>query len=300
MAINLKNLPDEELLYGEKTCQGCGLAISSRLTMKVCGPKTCLATPAGCFAATTTVYPQSSIFVNNCITAFPALASTISGMAVAAEALGLDEDITMLAIGGDGGTVDIGMQALSGAAERNDNILYLCNDNEAYMNTGVQRSGVTPFSAWTTTTPTGPCSKGEKNKFKKSLFEIMAAHRIPYVATASISHPKDLMEKVAKAKAIKGCKVIHCFTPCPTGWGYEPEKTVEIAKMAVESGLWFLAEFENNEFKFNYVPKQFKPVDEYMKSQKRFKHLKEADYREIEANREIEWNRMRKKFGLEK
>lgn len=297
MAINIKNLPDEELLYGAKTCQGCGLLLSTRLALKVLGKKTCLATPAGCFAATTTVYPQSSIFVNNAITAFPALASTLSGMAVGAEALGWDEDITMLGIAGDGGTVDIGLQALSGAAERNDNIIYICNDNEAYMNTGNQRSGVTPFNAWTTTTPTGPCSKGEKSKYKKSLFEIMAAHRVPYVATASISHPRDLMEKVAKAKNIKGCKVIHVMTPCPTGWGYDPARTVEIAKMSVECGLWFLAEFEDNEFKFNYAPKEFKPVDDYLKAQRRFRHLKEDDFREIESYRDIEWNRLKKRFA---
>jgi len=297
MAVNIKNLPDEELLYGAKTCQGCGVTLAARLALKVLGEKTCLATPACCFAATTTVYPQSSIFVNNAITAFPALASTLSGMAVAAEALGWDEDITILGIAGDGGTVDIGLQALSGAAERNENIIYICVDNEAYMNTGNQRSGVTSYKAWTTTTPTGSCSKGEKNKFKKSLFEIMAAHRVPYTATASVAYPKDFMEKVEKAKNIKGCKVIHVMTPCPTGWGYDPAITVKTAKLAVECGLWYLAEFENNEFRFNFVPKEFKPVEEYLKLQRRFRHLDESDYREIEAYRDAEWNRMRKRYA---
>jgi len=297
MAVNIKNLPDEELLYGAKTCQGCGVMLAARLALKVLGEKTCLATPACCFAATTTVYPQSSIFVNNAITAFPALASTLSGMAAAAEALGWDEDITILGIAGDGGTVDIGLQALSGAAERNENIIYICVDNEAYMNTGNQRSGVTSYKAWTTTTPTGSCSKGEKNRFKKSLFEIMAAHRVPYTATASVAYPKDLMEKVEKAKSIKGCKVIHVMTPCPTGWGYDPAYTVRVAKLAVECGLWYLAEYENNEFRFNFVPKEFKPVEEYLKLQRRFRHLDESDCREIEANRDIEWDRMRKRFA---
>lgn len=293
MAINIKNLPEEELLYGAKTCQGCGVTLASRLALKVLGPKTCLATPACCFAATTTVYPQSSIFVNNAITAFPALASTISGMAAAKEALGWDEDITILGIAGDGGTVDIGIQALSGAAERNEDIIYICVDNEAYMNTGNQRSSLTPYNAWTTTTPTGPCSKGEKNRFKKNLFEIMAAHRVPYVATASVAYPKDYMEKVEKAKSIKGCKVIHIMTPCPTGWGFDTALSVEIAKKAVLSGLWYLAEFENNEFKFNFVPKDFIPLEEYLKPQRRFRHLKEEDYREIETNRDNEWKRLR-------
>ena len=137
MAVNLKTLTEEELFYGAKTCQGCGALMACRMTMKVMGPKSCVAIPACCMAATTTVYPQSSLFVNNAVTAFPGLASTISGMAVGGEVMGWDEDTTYVAFGGDGGTVDIGIQALSGAAERNDNIIYICYDNDAYMNTGV-------------------------------------------------------------------------------------------------------------------------------------------------------------------
>lgn len=298
MAIAFKDLPDQELIYGQKSCQGCGALLAGRLAMKVLGEKTVLATPACCFAATTSVYPENAIFVNNVVTAFPALASTLAGMSVAGEALGWDEDITFLGIGGDGGTVDIGLQALSGAAERNDNILYICYDNEAYMNTGVQRSGLTPFGASTTTTPAGVCSKGCDNKFKKSLFEIMAAHRIPYAATASTSYPKDFMEKVAKAKAMKGTKVIHIMAPCPTGWGYAPEKTIEIGKMAVECGLWYLAEYEDGQYTLNMDPKEFKPVDAYLKAQKRFKHLGEEDYRRIEEYRNAEWVRLRKLLTL--
>ena len=293
MAIVFKDLPDEELVYGQKSCQGCGALLAGRLTMKVLGKKTVLATPACCFAATTSVYPESAIFVNNVVTAFPALASTLSGMAVAGEAMGWDEDITYLGIGGDGGTVDIGLQALSGAAERNENILYICYDNEAYMNTGVQRSGATPYGASTTTTPAGICSKGCDNAFKKSLFEIMAAHRIPYVATASTSYPKDFMEKVAKAKAMKGTKVIHIMAPCPTGWGYPAEKTIEIGKLAVECGLWYLAEYEHGRYIIQ-EPKQFKPIEDYLKAQKRFKHLKAEDYERIRGYRDAEWDRLRR------
>ena len=293
MAIVFKDLPDEELVYGQKSCQGCGALLAGRLTMKVLGKKTVLATPACCFAATTSVDPESAIFVNHVVTAFPALASTLSGMAVAGEAMGWDEDITYLGIGGDGGTVDIGLQALSGAAERNENILYICYDNEAYMNTGVQRSGATPYGASTTTTPAGICSKGCDNAFKKSLFEIMAAHRIPYVATASTSYPKDFMEKVAKAKAMKGTKVIHIMAPCPTGWGYPAEKTIEIGKMAAECGLWYLAEYENGRYIIQ-EPKQFKPIEDYLKAQKRFKHLKAEDYERIRGYRDAEWDRLRR------
>ena len=297
MAINLKNMTDQELIYGAKTCQGCGAIMAARMAMKVLGEKTCLATPACCFAATTTVYPQSAIFVNNVITAFPALAATASGMSVAAEALGWDEEVTILALAGDGGTVDIGLQGLSGAAERNDNIIYICYDNEAYMNTGVQRSASTPYKSWTTTTPTGPRSKGENNKIKKNLFEIMMAHKVPYVATASVAYPVDFMEKVARAKQIKGCKVIHVSAPCPTGWGYNPAKTVEIGKMAVETGLWQLAEWEGSgRPKLTYKPATLKPIETYLKMQKRFKHLNDEDIAEIQVLRDTEWDRIMKTY----
>jgi len=298
VAINYKTLDDTELLYGAKTCQGCGAIMAARMMMKILGKKTCLATPACCFAATTTVYPQSAIFVNNAVSAFPGLAATVSGMAVAKEVLGWDEEVTIVGIAGDGGTIDIGLQGLSGAAERNDDIIYLCYDNEAYMNTGVQRSASTPYKSWTTTTPTGVCSKGERNEMRKSLFEIMVAHRIPYIATASVAYPKDFMEKIAKAKTVKGCKVIHVTAPCPTGWGYDPSLTVEIGKMAVELGLWYLAECENGEMKLNHMPKKLGPVDDYLKMQKRFKHLNEKDYVEISKIRDREWIRLKKMFGL--
>ena len=214
-------------------------------------------------------------------------------MAVAGEAMGWDEDITYLGIGGDGGTVDIGLQGSLRRCGAHENILYICYDNEAYMNTGVQRSGATPYGASTTTTPAGICSKGCDNAFKKSLFEIMAAHRIPYVATASTSYPKDFMEKVAKAKAMKGTKVIHIMAPCPTGWGYPAEKTIEIGKMAVECGLWYLAEYENGRYIIQ-EPKQFKPIEDYLKAQKRFKHLKAEDYERIRGYRDAEWDRLRR------
>lgn len=297
MAVRLKDLPEQELIYGTKTCQGCGAVMAARMAMKVLGPKTFLATPACCFAATTTVYPQSTIFVNNAITAFPGLAATLSGMSVAAEALGLGDDVTILGVGGDGGTVDIGLQGLSGAAERNDNILYLCYDNEAYMNTGVQRSASTPQMAWTTTTPTGPCSKGEGNSLRKNLFEIMVAHRIPYMATASTSYPLDFMKKVEYAKSLKGCKVLHVMAPCPTGWGYDPARTVEIGKMAVECGLWSLLEYKDQVCSMTYVPKELKPVDEYLRMQKRFRHLQPEDIAKITAVRDQEWARLCQRCG---
>ncbi len=299
MAVNLKTMTDSELFYGAKTCQGCGALMACRMAMKVIGSKSCVAIPACCMSATTTVYPQSSLFVNNAVTAFPGLASTISGMAAGGSVMGWDDDTTYVAFGGDGGTVDIGLQALSGAAERNDNIIYICYDNEAYMNTGVQRSGSTPHFAWTTTTPTGPCSKGENNTFRKSLFEIMAAHRIPYVATASISYPMDLMKKVEKAKGYRGCRVLHIMAPCPTGWGYDPSRTVELGKMAVESGLWYLAEYEDDSMRLTYKPKQFTDVEAYLKCQRRFRHLKPEDVDTIREIRDQEWHRLARIFNIE-
>lgn len=297
MAVNLKNITDEELFYGAKTCQGCGALMACRMVMKGVGPKSCVAIPACCMAATTTVYPQSAIFVNNVVTAFPGLASTISGMSVGGKVMGWDDDTTYVAFGGDGGTIDIGIQALSGAAERNDNILYVCYDNEAYMNTGVQRSGSTPLYSWTTTTPTGPCSKGESTSVRKNLFEIMAAHRIPYVATASIAYPKDLLNKVIKAKSYHGCRVLHIMAPCPTGWGYEPSRTVELGKMAVNNGLWYLAEYDNGEYRLNMRPKKFEAVDKYLKAQRRFRHLTPEDIEEITVNRDKEWERLERIFA---
>lgn len=292
MAVSFKALPDEELIYGQKSCQGCGALIAARLAMKILGEKTVLATPACCFAATTTVYPESSTFVNNVVTAFPALASTLSGMAVAGEALGWDSEITYLAFGGDGGTVDIGLQALSGAAERNENILYICYDNEAYMNTGVQRSGATPYGAATTTTPVGTHSKGCDNVFKKSLFEIMIAHRVPYVATASTSYPRDFMNKVRRAKELRGTRVIHVHAPCPTGWGYDPSETIQVGRLAVESGLWYLAEYDNGAIRLNFTPKEFKNVEQYLSVQRRFKHLGAEDYDRIRGYRDADWERL--------
>ncbi|NLW25389.1 MAG: pyruvate synthase subunit beta [Clostridia bacterium] len=287
MAVNIRNLPDQELFYGHKACPGCGGAIVARLALKVLGERTCVVLPASCISSVTTIYPQMSFFVNSLTSSFPASAAVLSGMAAACKAQGL-EDVTVMGLAGDGGTIDIGLQALSGAVERGDNFLYICYDNEAYMNTGIQRSGLTPYGAWTTTTPTNNNAVGE-TKFKKNLFEIMMAHRIPYCATASVAYPNDLLNKIAKAKEIKGPKVLHVQAPCPTGWGHGSEKTVEIGKLAVQTGLWYLAEYENGKVTLNYKPKEFKPVKEYFTKQRRFCHLTEEDFRVIEEHRDNEW-----------
>ena len=184
---------------------------------------------------------------------------------------------------------------MSGAIDRNDDILYICYDNEAYMNTGIQKSSLTPFGARTTTTPAGKNIRGNLRP-KKNLFEIVAAHGIPYAATASVGYLNDFMRKVEKAKNIRGTKYIHVLAPCPTGWGVKTDETVEIAKEVVDCGLWYLAEYENGEFTLNQRPKEFSDVSAYLKRQSRFKHLTDADIEIITKSRDEKWEFIKKNF----
>ncbi|MBE6083507.1 MULTISPECIES: thiamine pyrophosphate-dependent enzyme [Tissierellales] len=289
--IKMKELSDEELFYGHKACQGCGAGIVSRLAMKILGDKTIVVLPASCISSVTTIYPQMSFFTNSMTSSFPATGAVLSGISAACKAKGLN-DVNVLGLAGDGGTADIGIQALSGAVERGNDFIYICYDNEAYMNTGIQRSSLTPYGAWTTTTPTNDGALGE-TKFKKNLFEIMMAHRIPYCATASVGYPFDFINKVTKAKKIKGPKFIHVLSPCPTGWGFDTDKTVEIGKLAVQTGLWYLAEYEKGKIRINIEPKSFKPVSEYLGGQKRFRHLNKGDFEVIEKHRDREWKALK-------
>jgi pyruvate/2-oxoacid:ferredoxin oxidoreductase beta subunit len=207
-------VPKEELLdSGHLACPGCGAALAMRMVLKGLGDKTIVTLPACCWSIIAGPYPQSSLKVPLFHTAFETGASAASGIKAALLARG-DTETTVLAWAGDGGTFDIGLQALSGAAERNEDIIYVCYDNEAYMNTGIQRSSATPFGAWTTTTP------GESWKLdpKKDMLAILAAHRVPYAATATVAYPDDLLAKVRKAKAIKGTRFLHVLAPCPPGW----------------------------------------------------------------------------------
>jgi pyruvate ferredoxin oxidoreductase beta subunit len=217
-------------------------------------------------------------------------------VAAGARVLGV-KDFHVVGFAGDGGTADIGIQALSGAIDRNENIIYICYDNEAYMNTGVQKSGLTPFGATTTTTPAGENMPGTLTQ-KKSMFEIVAAHGISYAATASVGYPQDFMNKVNKAKQVKGTSYIHVFSPCPTGWGTSVDTTIEIAREAVDCGLWYLAEFEDGAFKLNRNPKEFTPVEEYVKKQGRFKHLGSDEIDIIIKNRDKKWEQIRNNWSL--
>ena len=290
--VNAKNMTEKEFFYGHKACAGCGGSIAVRLALKVLGERTYTALPAGCMSAVGFIYPQMAFNTNAVITTFPGSASMASGIAVGAKALG-QKNVKTVVFAGDGGTADIGFQALSGMIDRNDDVLYICYDNEAYMNTGIQKSGLTPYGTKTTTTPAGENLPGTITH-KKNLFEIIAAHDIAYAATASIGYPQDFLNKVNKAKHIKGATFIHVYASCPTGWGTPTETSVEIAKDAVDCGLIFLAEFEDGEYKLNRNPKQFAPVKDYLKKQGRFKHMQDTDIEVVIANRDRKWSRMRK------
>ena len=292
--ITPRNITDKEFFYGHKACAGCGGSLAVRLALKVLGERTYAALPAGCMSAVGFIFPQMAFVNNAIITTFPGSASMASGIAVGAKALG-QKDFKTVVFAGDGGTADIGLQALSGMIDRNDDVLYICYDNEAYMNTGIQKSGLTPFGTQTTTTPAGKNIHGTLTH-KKNLFEIIAAHDINYAATASIGYPQDFMDKVNKAKHIKGATFIHVYASCPTGWGTPTETSVEIAKEAVDCGLIFLAEYEDGEFKLNKNPKEFASAHDYLKKQGRFKHLSDSDIEEICQHRDLKWERMRKKW----
>ena len=294
--VTAKTLPEEEFLYGHRACQGCAATIAARLILKVTGARTFLAYPASCVSTVTSIYPQMAFSVPSFTAPFAATGAVLSGMAAAVKAKKL-QDVTVLGIAGDGGTADIGLQALSGTVERREKIFYVCYDNEAYMNTGVQKSSLTPFGAVTTTSPAGQTDNFSVKKAKKNLFEIMIAHRIAYAATACTGYPQDLLKKAEKAKNADGPAFLHILAPCPTGWGFPSDQTMEIGRLAVETGLWYLAEYENGQAKLNLTPAGFKGTKEYFSRQKRFHHLREEHFRAIEAERDSEWTEMKKKWG---
>ncbi len=279
---NVKDVSDDEFFApGHRACAGCGGTIAIRLALKVSGKNTIVTEATGCMEVVSSPYPETSWRVPWIHVAFENAAAVASGVEAALLALGKKEGTNVIAFGGDGGTVDIGLQALSGAMERGHDLTYICYDNEAYMNTGVQRSGATPYGASTTTSPAGKLSFGE-NRQKKDMPRIVAAHGVPYVAVASVSFPLDYMEKVKKAINIKGPSYIHVLAPCTPGWGIPSEKSIEIARLAVDTGLWALYEIENGVEKVTYEPTDRKPVIDYLKTQKRFRHLKEDTIAQIQ------------------
>ncbi|MBA7621711.1 Pyruvate synthase subunit PorB [subsurface metagenome] len=288
--INARNITDREFFYGHKACAGCGASLAVRLALKVIGERSFSVLPAGCMAAVGFIYPQMAFSSNAIISMFPGTASMLSGIAVGAKALGI-EDFYAVGFAGDGGTADIGIQALSGAIDRNDRIIYICYDNEAYMNTGIQKSGLTPYGTRTTTTPAGKNQPGAVTQ-KKRLFEIVAAHGIEYAAVASIGYPVDYMNKVNRARHCSGTSFIHVYASCPTGWGTPTETSVEVAKEAVDCGLWVLAEYEDGGFRLNKKPKTFASVGDHLKKQGRYRHLGDKEIDEIIRHRDANWERI--------
>jgi len=276
-------ISDKEFLApGHRACAGCGATIGVRLALKVLGENTIAVSATGCLEVITTPYPETAWEIPWMHVAFENAAAVASGVEAALKSQGRT-DTNVVVFGGDGGTADIGLQALSGAMERGHNLIYICYDNEAYMNTGIQRSGATPFGASTTTSPHGKESFGE-DRPKKNVPMIIAAHGVPYVATASIAYPEDFMKKVKKASEVDGPAYIHLQQPCTTGWGYAPARTIELGRLAVETGSWILYEIEEGEFKVTYRPLQRKLVNEYLSAQKRFKHLTDQEKQMIQSH----------------
>jgi len=293
-------IPQEEFMSpGHVACQGCGATLAMRYALKALGKETIVILPACCWSVIDGPFPYSSVGVPLFHTAFETAASTASGVAAALEIKNRKGQV--LAWAGDGGTADIGLQALSGAAERGEDIIYICYDNEAYMNTGIQRSSSTPYGAWTTTTPVKKGSSESKESagkitVKKNVAEIMVAHRISYVATANISYPEDLIKKIKRAKDMKGVRYLQVLSPCPVGWKYSSELTIKIGKLAFESCAYPMYEVVEGEY-FIKKPIQKIPVSEYFKNQFRFRHLNEDLIASIQKNIDYEWERLLKKLN---
>lgn len=260
--------------HGLSACAGCGMELIMRNVMDVLGEDTMVTIPPGCAALFSGYGTETAIKIPGYQGNLESSAASAVGMRAALNAKG-NKETNVLVFAGDGATVDIGLQAFSGALERGDRIIYICYDNEAYMNTGIQASSSTPYLCSSTTTP------GGKPVGRKDLMQIAIAHNIPYAASASIHNLADLRKKVQKAKDTDGPSLIHILTPCPTGWRYDPAKTVELARLAVQTGCWILYEYEYGKVTVNKI-NELKPVEEYIKSQGRYKHLNAEQRRELQ------------------
>jgi len=266
-------------------CQGCGAALGARLAFKALGPNT-IRHGIPCCPDSVTATPRAS-------GVFEGGGAMLTGTWHGLKAIGRT-DVQVVGFFGDGGTYDIGFQGLSAAAERNENVWVITKDNEAYMNTGNQRSSATPMYARTSTTPVGALVKGKQER-KKNIPMIFAAHRVPYIASASVGYPEDLIAKINYGKTVYGFKMLIIQTPCPVGWRYDPAKTIEIARLSVQSGIWPLYEIIDGEkFKLNYKPKELKPVTEYLKPQARFRHMTDDEMAQIQEESSRNWAKLLK------
>jgi len=293
---------DENFASGHRACVGCGEALAVRHVCKALGKNVIIVNATGCIEIFSSLLPRTSWRVPWIHTLFENVGAVVSGVEAAYKARirkGKLEDrgVKFVGLAGDGGTSDIGLQALSGALERGHDFLYVCFDNEAYMNTGIQRSSSTPYGAWTTTAPVGKKSIGQMT-WKKNMPEIAVAHRIPYVATACPSYPFDLIDKVKRGVETEGPAYLHVFSVCPTGWRCAPNITIELGRLAVETGVFPLFEVVNGEYRLTMDFPKLKPVREYLKIQGRFRHLTEKDIERIQARIEDDYAKLREKAGV--
>jgi len=313
--FTLKDLAEKPdlMMPGHRACAGCGPAVVYRQILKAARGPMIATNATGCMEVVTTIYPYTAWRVPYIHTAFENVAANAAGIEVALKAMKkkgrLKHDhVDVIAFAGDGGTYDIGIQALSGAAERGHDFLYVLYDNEAYMNTGIQRSGGTPYGAWTTTSPAGRVIPG-KPEYKKPIADIMVAHDIPYVATASPAYWRDLILKVRRGLEVKGPAFLHALAPCPRGWRYDTSKTIEMAQLAVETCVFPLWEAVNGEYALSapskviaLKPERKKPVREYLSVQGRFRHLFTPEFEqvidEIQRITDERWGRLLKKCGM--
>ena len=302
-AISVSQLIAREELFapGHRACIGCGEALAVRLTCKALGQNVIVVNATGCMEVISSQLPYTSWRIPWIHTLFENTAAVASGVEAGLKAMMRKgrrpkQEINVVAMAGDGGTSDIGLQALSGALERGHNFLYICFDNEAYMNTGIQRSSATPYGASTTTSPAGKMSIGQVT-WKKNMPAIAAAHDIPYVATACPSYPFDLLSKVAKGAATQGPAYIHILSVCPTGWRCPTDLTIRIGRLAVQTGIFPLYEIENGEYKLSVKPPKLKPVQDYLKLQGRFRHLSEETIAEIQHRVDEEYAKLLEKVA---
>ena len=289
---------------GHRACTGCGEALAVRLACKALGQNVIVANATGCMEVVSSQFPYTAWCIPWIHTLFENAAAVASGVEAGLKAMvrkgrRTEQDVKIVALAGDGGTSDIGLQALSGALERGHNFLYICFDNEAYMNTGIQRSSATPYGAATTTSPAGKMSIGQVT-WKKNVPAIVVAHNIPYVATASPSYPFDLMSKVKKGLDTAGPAYVHILSVCPVGWRSPPDLSVRIGRLAVETGTFPLYEVENGQYKLSFDFAELRPVTDYMKLQGRFRHLSPDEINKIQTRVIEEYGKLKETAGVAK
>ena len=303
---SVKDLSQKQDIFcaGHRACAGCAPAITMRQVTLAADTNLVTGLSTGCMEVVSTIYPFTawrSSFIHN---AFENVAATISGVEAAYRVLKrkgkLDAEYRFIAMGGDGGTYDIGLQSLSGAMERGHRMLYLCYDNQGYMNTGIQRSSSTPYGAATSTTPAGVKIPGKQN-FQKNLTEIMVGHEIPYVAQATVGYYRDLLKKVEKALSIDGPTFINVLASCHRGWRINPADSLKFSKLAVETCLWPLFEVEDGDYKLSRKPKEKLPIEDWLKGQGRFSHMfkpENADMiKSFQAHVDKKWDRLLQRIG---